>query len=137
MMEHRQDAHPIIQRLVDQDVRIPRQHELAHARLRRFGAEPWKRQQANGGGSDVIDDAGRFAGIVASDAVGNRFKIVERPAVPGKAHQAKRASNWSMRARVRVSKAPLPSLGRAAAPAISPAAATCPMPNCSMRKPEQ
>ncbi len=40
-------------------------------------------------------------------------------------------SNWSMRARVRVSRARSPSRGRAAAPVTSRAAATCPMPNCS------
>ena len=44
-------------------------------------------------------------------------------------------SSWSMRVRVRVSRAPWPSRGRACAPVTSPAAATCPMPNCSTPAP--
>ena len=47
----------------------------------------------------------------------------------------RRRSRWSTRARARVSRARSSSRGRAAAPAIFPAAATCLTPNCSMPGP--
>ncbi len=57
-----------------------------------------------------------------------------RPQPAAVARQSRNAapSNWSMRARVRVSRARVAEpLAGARAPVISPAAATCPMPNCS------
>ena len=58
-----------------------------------------------------------------------------QPAAIGRQSRRRMPSKWSTRARGRVSKAPSPSRGRACAPATSRAAATCPMPSCSMPRP--
>ena len=91
------------------------------------GLKKWMREGRPTHSGKVTPKPGKFQA---------KFDPSYRPQPAAIARQSRDAapSNWSMRARGRVSKAPSPSRGRAAAPVTSPAAATCPMPNCSMPK---
>ena len=70
-------------------------------------------------------ESSRPNSIPATSAASSKCSAISRRA----------PSSWSMRVRVGVSKVPSRSRGRNRVPAISPAAATCPTPNCSTPRP--
>ena len=92
------------------------------------GLKKWLREGRPTHSGKVTPKPGKFQ----ADA---RFQLRAQQAAIARQSGKRTPSNWSMRGRVRVSRARWPSRGRAAAPVISPAAATCPTPNCSTPPP--
>ena len=92
------------------------------------GLKKWMRRGPPGGSRQGDAEAGKFKARFDAGCIRSQQQMIANLDYP------RRAGDRCAPAR-RVSRARSPSRGRACAPATSPAAAICPMPNCSMPRP--